>query len=107
MKKYLSKGLLDISMGRTIFFPPKHAKAAKMIRIDSPEGARQSVRWLSHEWRKAKRRDKKRRLIRYASLAKARAKVALKRRNLSAKERKEFKKVVKIYDDWLKKHRLR
>ncbi|MEM5866313.1 MAG: hypothetical protein QXG39_00135 [Candidatus Aenigmatarchaeota archaeon] len=89
------------------FLPPKYKEAAEQISVETPEDALASVRWLSEEWRKAKTREKKRRLIKFASEAIRRCRAQLRRKRLSAKEREEFRQVVKIYKNWLRRHRLR
>ena len=94
-------------MSKTIFFPPKYEEAAEQISIESPADARASVYWLTGEWNRARTREKKRRLIRFAVLAMNRAKVMLKKRDLSQKERRELKQVWKIYRRWLDTHKLR
>ena len=93
-------------MTKTLFFPPKHKEAAEQISIESPADALASVKWLSEEWNNAKTRAKKRRLIRYAVLAMNRANAMLKKKNLSQKERREFRQIVRIYKNWLERHRL-
>ena len=90
----------------TLFFEPKYKEASEQISIESPADARASVKWLTEEYKSAKTRAKLRRLIRFAVLARNRAKAMLKRKNLSAKERKEFKEIIKIYDRWIEEHRL-
>lgn len=89
----------------SLFEPPKSKKWAKIIRIDSPAGARYSVRMLSKGWNKLTRAQKVKR-IKYAVLAMNRAKVLLRKKNLSQKERRELKQVVEIYRKWIDAHRL-
>ena len=76
-----------------MFDPPKHKWLAKIIRIDSPSAARKAVR----ELKKRMNSRNKTLIIRAANLAANRAKVMLKRKNLSRKERRELREVEKIY----------
>lgn len=86
------------SSKRTIFFPPRHAKLAEIIRIDSPTAARGTARTIKSLFRKAKRRDYKRRLKSAVVLAYNRVRAMLKKKNLSPKEHREMKEVAKIYE---------
>ena len=92
---------------RSLYKEPKYKKASEMIRIDSPASARASVDWLSKEWRSSKTRAKKRRLIKFATVAMNRAEIASESKRISLRERKEMKKVASIYRHWLRRHRLR
>ena len=96
---------------------PKHKWLASIIRIDTPAGARKAVSELTTEWNlhgykfvdeKENIYVRKHRglLIKATSEAIRRCKAQLQRKHLSTKERKEFKQIVKIYANWLKKHRL-
>lgn len=94
------------------FKPTKNIWLGKIIRIDSPSGARSSVEQLTTEWNFAyidKKVDRKQRhlLIRSASEAIRRSNVQLARKHLSTGERKQFKEIVEIYRKWLVAHRLR
>jgi len=91
----------------------KNPWLAKIIRIDTPAGAKQSVEKLSIEWIDTKYdysdkgRTKRHLLIKSASEAIRRCKAQLKRKHLSFSEHKEFSQIIEIYALWLKKHRLR
>jgi len=91
---------------KTMFFPPKYPSLAKIVRIDSPKNARKAVKTLLAKFKKAKRRDVKVRVKRAAVLAGNRAKAMLRRKNLSAKERKEMREVYKIYRRAVEKMKL-
>jgi len=69
---------------KSIFFPPKHKKIARVISIKSPSAFKRSIQTL-------KKRGLNLTEKRALTLARTRAKIQLKRRNLSAKERKQFK----------------
>ena len=106
------------------FKKAKHKWLADIIRVDIPSGANEAVGRLNHLWAsycyiptqpkkeaterlRKENREKKRLLILAVSEAIRRCKAQLKRKNLSQKERGEFKQIVKIYSEWLKKHRLK
>ena len=91
---------------KTIFFKPTHPTAARYISIESVPKANESIRWLTREWNDAKTRPKKRRLIKYASLAAGRCTASAKKKSLSGKERREFRLIGSIYKKWLRRHRL-
>src|SRR5882672_5964273 len=74
---------------KTIFFPPKHKKLAEIISIESPAAFRGSIRKLKKMGIGAR---EKRALV----LAQNRAKAMLKKRNLSAKERRELQAIARI-----------
>jgi hypothetical protein len=74
---------------RTIFFPPKNAKLAEIISIESPEAFRRSIRTLKKMGIGAR---EKRALV----LAQNRARAMLKKRNLSEKERKELQEIARM-----------
>lgn len=82
---------------KTLFFPPKHKRLAKIITIESPSKARKAARQLLKECRKLKRADAILLRARAMQLAANRAKAMLNRKNLSKKERRELKEVAKIY----------
>jgi len=88
---------------RGIFFEPKYSTYAEHISIASPSEARESVEWAEKESKCAKRPSKVLRILRSLVLARNRAEALQKKRNLSAKERRELKKVVKIYDSGIRK----
>jgi uncharacterized protein (DUF2461 family) len=73
----------------TIFFKPKHKALAKKISIESPVAFRKSVAELK---KKGLTLMEKRALI----LARTRAKIMLKRKNLSEKERMEMGEISEI-----------
>lgn len=87
----------------TMFFPAKYQKYADIVSLESPAKARESKRELLNEYRSAKTNDKKVRVKRSAVLAMNRAEVTLKRKNLSDKERKEFREIKQIYASTISK----
>lgn len=46
----------------TMFFEAEYKEASERISIRTPTEAKASVEWLTDEWNKAKRRNKKKRL---------------------------------------------
>ena len=86
------------SKGKGLFSPPKNKKIAEIIRIDTPNNAKSSIKEL------AKLIDKGMitidQAIKYVTTAANRAKASLNRKNLSKKERKEMKEVAKAYNDF-------
>jgi len=95
-------------MGRrkTIFFPPKYKKYAKIITIANPRDARKAANKMVKEFRKAKTRAKKVRLKKMVVLAANRAKALLKKKNISPKERSETMQVYRIYREAAEKMQL-
>jgi len=78
-----------VRITKSIFFPPKDKALARKISIRSPREFRNSIRKLRVGGITLKER---RALI----LARTRAKVQLKRNNLSAKEKRQFRSISQI-----------
>jgi hypothetical protein len=76
-------------MVNTLFSPPKNKRIAKIINITSPTSFKESIRKLK---KGGITTEEKRALV----LAKNRSSAQLKRKNLSSKERKQFKAITKI-----------
>lgn len=74
---------------KSIFFPPKHKALARKISIKSPSAFRESIRKVAEGGITLRE-------FRALNLAKTRAKVQLKRKTLSSKERREFGIIAKI-----------
>ena len=86
----------------TLFFPPTHKWLAEIISLKDPESAKKSVEELKEEFKKSGR-ARQRTILRGANLAANRAAAFLKKRNISEKERREFREIEKIYRrfvDW-------
>ena len=73
-----------VRITKSIFFPPKDKVLARKISIKSPNAFRKSIR----ELKKGGITLKEKRAL---TLARTRSMVQLKRKNLSMKERKQFK----------------
>jgi len=82
-----------------LFQKPKYKYLAKIVSLKSPAKARKSVVKLKKEFNSAKTDSKKVRIARATQQAANRALVTQKRKNLSSKEKKEFKEIHKIYND--------
>lgn len=74
---------------KSLFFPPKNKRLARVISIKSPSQFRKSISTLK---KRGLTITEKRALV----LAQNRARVQLKRRNLSLKERKQFRAISTI-----------
>jgi hypothetical protein len=74
---------------KTIFFPPRNRKLADIISIESPAAFRESIR-------KLKRMGLDARAKRALVLAQNRAKAMLKKKSLSAKERRQLAQIARI-----------
>jgi hypothetical protein len=71
-----------------LFRPAKNKEVAEIIKINSPENALRSCKDLLNK------------MVQWVNCAEQRAKAQLRRKNLSAKERREMKEVSKIYHDF-------
>lgn len=84
---------------RTLFREAKYAKYGKIVSFKNPSQARKSATELRKEFKSAMTRAKKLRIARVAQNASNRAYATTKRKKLSAKERREYRQIGKIYDD--------
>jgi len=82
---------------------PKSPLLAKIVRIDTPANARKATKKLLRMFKQAKNRDWKVHIKRSAVLAMNRAEAMLNRKNLSTKERRELREVIRIYESVVKK----
>ena len=78
-----------VKITKSIFFAPKDKALARKSSIKSPFAFRKSIRKLKKSGITLKE-------SRALTLAKTRAKVILKRNNLSGKERKQFRTIAQI-----------
>ncbi len=74
---------------KSLFFPPKNRRLARVISIKSPTRFRNSIRTLRKNGITLTER-------RALLLARTRAKVQLRRPNLSLKERKQFRVISRM-----------
>ena len=92
---------------KSMFYTPaRHKKLGEIVTIESPSKAREAARRLLRMFRKAKRRDVKRRIKWAAVLAANRSRAAAKKRDLSRKEKRELRQVAEIYEKAYKKMEL-
>ena len=93
---------------RTMFGPPRYLKYSEIVRIDTPDAARGSVKILLREFENAETRAKKRKIKWMTVLAANRAAAARKRtkRPLSPREMREMMEVEKIYREAAAKMKL-
>ena len=82
---------------RTMFGKPKHKELANIVKIDSPADARKSTSMLKRRFRHAKSRSEKVAIKRATVNASNRAGAFLSKKDLSASEKSEMRKVKKIY----------
>lgn len=88
---------MTIRKGRTMFGKAKNKQLAGIVRIDTPAHARKAACQLESRFKHLKTRDAKVRTKRATILASNRVGVMLKKRSLSAKERRELKTVRVVY----------
>jgi len=74
---------------KSLFFPPKNKRLARIITIKSPTAFRKSITKLK---KGGLTKTEKKALI----LARTRAKIQLRRKNLSAKERRQMREISRI-----------
>lgn len=82
---------------KTLFDKPKTKYIAKIVKFDNPTSAKKSANKLITEFGNAKTMPKRLRLARSARKAANMADATLKRKNLSHKEREEYREIEKIY----------
>lgn len=82
---------------RTMFVEPKTKMLAAVVKIDSPANAKKSAIELKRMFRERKHRDSKVKIKRAAVLAYVRSRAMLKKKDLSSKEKAEFRKIAAIY----------
>jgi len=84
---------------QSLFKKPKHKKYAKIVSFKNPTEARKSAKIMNKEFNSSKTRSKKLRVARATQYASNRAFATAKKKNLSLKERREFKEIGRIYDN--------
>lgn len=91
---------------KTMFGKVKHEYLAEMVSLRNPSSARGSSKELLEEFNKAETRAKKRTVKQATVNASNRARASAKRKNLSAKERKELNEIAGIYENTYEKMEL-
>ena len=89
------------SKKKALFRPAKNKEISKIIRMDSVRGAKHSIAELKRLIDKGEITIDE--AIKYVNCVANRAKVQERRKNLSKKEKREFKKVAELYDDFKKR----
>jgi len=74
---------------KSLFFPPKSKRLARIITIKTPSAFRKSIKRLKKDGLTTK---EKKVLV----LARTRAKIMLKRKNLCVKERKQMREISRV-----------
>lgn len=87
-----------VRFNKSIFFPPKDKVLARKISIKSPAAFRRSINKLKKNGITLKE-------FRALNLAKTRAKVTLKRKTLSDRERKQFTTISRMRIPKIKKRK--
>ena len=82
---------------RTLFKKSKYKKYEEMVSFKNPESAEGSVRQLETEYRDAKTRGKKLRVAQVTQYSSNRAYAMTIKEDLSDTERKELRKIGRIY----------
>jgi len=82
---------------QTLFKKPKHKYLAKIVNFDTPENAKKSTKKLEKEFVNAKTDKKRLRIARASLFASNRAEASGKRKNLSRKEKTEYRKIAVLY----------
>lgn len=97
---------LEGSKSRTMFGVRKWKRLAEVVSLVNPVEARKSTTWLKRHFRELKSREHKVAVKRATVLAMNRARAAGKKKDLSAREKKEFRKIAKIYEKAYKSMKL-
>jgi len=84
----------------------KWKRLAEVVSLVNPVEARKSTTWLKRHFRELKSREHKVAVKRATVLAMNRARAAGKKKDLSAREKKEFRKIAKIYEKAYKSMKL-
>lgn len=82
---------------KSVFFPPKYRYLADIVDLTTPARARKAVDQLETEFRTAKTKEKKLRIMRATNLAATRAIIGSHNKRVSIKEQKEYAEIGRIY----------
>jgi hypothetical protein len=80
-----------------MFVEPKTKMLAAVVKVDSPANSRKSANSLKKMFKEREHRDSKVRIKRAAVLAYVRSRAMLKKKDLSSKEKAEFREIAGIY----------
>lgn len=90
----------------TMFGERRWKQLAEVVSLENPVEARNSAVWLKRHFKELKSREHKVAVKRATVLAANRADAMLKKKDLSRKERNEFRKIVTIYRQAAKQMKL-
>lgn len=88
---------MSIKPKKSLYEKPKYKYLAKIVRFDTPERARGSIEKLTNEFVNARTLTKKLRIAKASMYASNRAEASGKKKNLSRKEKSEYKKISMLY----------
>lgn len=88
-----------MAKNKTLFISSK-SKYSEIVEIDDIDSAKESIKKLQAEYDSSKRRDKKIRIYHVADLTSKRCYASARRKNISPKEKSEFKKIGNLYQDF-------
>ena len=95
------------SKGRSMFYSPaRHKYLGEIVTFKNPEAAKGAAKELLRLFNQARTRAKKLRIKRATILAANRARASAKRKNLSARERRELREIARIYRSAAEKMKL-
>jgi hypothetical protein len=101
---FICEGLvMSIPKKKSMFGKPKNMTLAKKIEMDTPTHARKAAAEMVKRFHELEHRDAKVATKRAVVNAANRAGATLNRKNLSTKEKKEMRKIRRIYKDAAKK----
>jgi len=86
------------NVSNSLFKDPRFKYLAKIVSFKDINSAKKSSEKLRNEFNKAVSKVKKLRIARAAQYAANRAKASSRRKNLSQKEKKEYKQISRIYE---------
>lgn len=72
---------------------------AEVVSLENPVEARNSAVWLKRHFKELKSHEHKVAVKRACVLAMNRSRASMKRKDLSSREKNEFRKIAKIYED--------
>lgn len=84
---------------KSLFSPPRFKKYARIVSYSSIGAASESVQKLESEFRDAKTRGKRTRIIKVLNLASNRARASSKKQDLKPATRMRYKQIGKVYRD--------
>lgn len=90
---------LDGERRHTMFGERRWRRLAEVVSLENPAEARRSAVWLKRHFKELRSHEHKVAVKRATVLAMNRSRAAMKRKDLSSREKSEFRKIAKIYED--------